>query len=98
VTNAHVIATGDHVELASWDGHDLDAAVNYVARRHDLAVLVTRPRVPVEPLELADADAQRGQPVIVVGFPRGGRITVEDDAHVVDVVDASRYGQTGSTQ
>lgn len=91
ITNAHVVVGGDHVEMASWDGHDVQATVEEVAVRHDLAVLTTHQRLPGEPLDLATDRPHQGQEVTVVGYPDGGRVTVDSDARVIDTVDGSRY-------
>lgn len=93
VTNAHVVGTGTEVAMTSWDGHDLGATFTDLSVRHDLALLAADEPVPVEPLTLADADPAEDDAVMVVGFPGGGRITVQDDAKVVDVVDGSEYSE-----
>lgn len=93
ITNAHVVAGGEEIAMTSWDGHDVDATGAGMSVRHDLALLDTRERVPVEPLELADADPARGAEVVVVGYPDGGRITVQADATVIDVVDGGEYDE-----
>lgn len=91
VTNAHVVADGTDVAMTTWDGHDLDATATASSVRHDLALLATDAPVPVEPLELADADPAAGEEVVVVGYPDGGRITVDDAAHVIGTAAGGDY-------
>lgn len=93
ITNAHVVDDGSEVTMTSWDGHDVDATATDTTVRHDLAVLTTDERVPVTPLALAADDPAEGDDVVVVGFPGGGRITVDDDAEVLGVVDGGDFAQ-----
>lgn len=96
ITNAHVVLGGDHVEMATWDGHDVDATVEEFTAEHDLAVLTTDQPVPSEPLDLADADPADGAEVTVVGFPDGGRVTVDSDARVIHTFEGEiRAVETG---
>lgn len=91
VTNAHVVADGDRVALTTWDGRDVDTVtVADASFRHDLALLAVAEPLPVAPLELAD-DATAGQEAVVVGFPGGGRVTVETGARVTHVIEGSVY-------
>lgn len=72
-------------------GLQIHTSIDWRLQEHaDLAVLSTHERVPAEPLELAD-DPHEGQKVTVVGYPAGGRITVESNIRVTDIVDGSRY-------
>lgn len=91
ITNAHVVDDGSEVTMTSWDGHDVDATATDTTVRHDLAVLTTDERVPVTPLALADDDPSEGDDVVVVGFPGGGRITVDDEARVLGVADGGDF-------
>lgn len=91
ITNAHVVDDGSDVTMTSWDGHDVDATATDTTVRHDLAVLTTDERVPVTPLALAADDPAEGDDVVVVGFPGGGRITVDDAAEVLGVADGEDF-------
>lgn len=93
VTNAHVVVEGADVAMTSWDGHDVDATAADATVRHDLALVATDEQVPVEPLTLADDDPAEGDDVVVVGFPSGGRVTVDDDAEVLGVADGDDYAR-----
>ncbi|MFC4337345.1 MarP family serine protease [Salininema proteolyticum] len=73
VTNAHVVAGTDHVQVESG-GRLLDAVVTEFDARTDLAVLYV-PGLGAPTLPLADAPAQDGDDTIVVGYPGGGGYT-----------------------
>lgn len=96
ITNAHVVEGGDQVQMATWDGYDVDATVEEFTVEHDLAVLTTDQPVPSDPLDLADADPADGEEVTVVGFPDGGRVRVDSDARVIHTFEGEIHaGEAG---
>ena len=95
ITNAHVLGFGSQAELVSWDGRESRSITMEVARFNDIARVTTDDVVPAEPLELASANPSAGDTVTVVGFPEGGRITVEKDARVVELTDGEPYLELG---
>jgi S1-C subfamily serine protease len=95
VTNAHVVDGASRLQVATWDGHSLAVSVTSVAGSDDLALVhVTGGMLPAS-AELAHTLPGRGDPVTAVGYPLGGELTITD-GHVVDVVDGTTFGETGS--
>lgn len=94
VTNAHVIAGGNAVELVTWDGRDTTAVDARFSTIADLGRLETAGLVPADPLELAAEDPSPGASVSVVGFPGGGRLTVESEVTVIDFVTGTLFGSS----
>jgi S1-C subfamily serine protease len=82
VTNRHVVADSAQLEIATYDGHDVDATAASTAALADLAIVRTAEALPSAP-ELADADPALGDPVTIVGYPLGHELTVTDGV-VVD--------------
>jgi len=74
VTNRHVVADADRIQVTTYDGREIEAVSAGVADVADLALLRT-----VEPVTevpgLAEVDAEVGEEVTVVGYPRGGELT-----------------------
>jgi S1-C subfamily serine protease len=81
LTNAHVIAGAETLEINLWDGTTLSAAVRSAVSADDLAIVeVDSPltgdgRAAVA--EFASADPPVGTPLLVFGFPGGLRFTVD---------------------
>lgn len=86
VTNRHVVADSAELELSTYDGRDVGAEAASTAGLADLAVVRTVEALPEAPV-LADADPQVGDPVTVVGYPLGRRLTVTDGRVVGAVTD-----------
>ncbi|MCC7076743.1 MAG: trypsin-like peptidase domain-containing protein [Acidimicrobiia bacterium] len=80
LTNAHVIAGAERLEVNLWDGTTVDARVVGASVEGDLAIveveedLVTQNDAAVA--DLAPADPTEGQPLMVFGFPEGGRFRI----------------------
>lgn len=73
LTAAHVIRGASIVEVA-FGGVRVPATVTKIVAQRDLALL--RADLPVPPLPLQPAGLQRrGDPVAVIGFPRGTRVS-----------------------
>lgn len=86
VTNRHVVADSAELQLSTYDGRDVAAEAASTAALADLAVVRTVEPLPAAP-QLADADPQVGDPVTVIGYPLGRRLTVTDGRVVGAVTD-----------
>jgi len=75
ITNKHVVAESEELEVSTYDGHDITVGATSTADLADLAVVRTTDPLPSFP-ELAKADPEPGDPVTVVGYPAGGELTV----------------------
>ncbi len=75
ITNRHVVADSAHLQLSTYDGRDVAVTAASTASLADLAVVRTAERQPAAPPR-ADRDPTVGDPVTVVGYPLGGRLTV----------------------
>jgi S1-C subfamily serine protease len=74
VTNRHVVAGADTLQVSTYDGQDLLVETAGAAVVADLALVHTRSALPAA-VTLAEADPSVGDPIEVVGFPGGGRLT-----------------------
>lgn len=70
VTNAHVVAGAEQLQVDTWDGHQLAVTGSVTAAVADLAVVRTEEELPAT-VPLAAADPVGGEAVTVVGYPRG---------------------------
>lgn len=86
ITNRHVVADSAELQLSTYDGRDVGAEATSTAGLADLAVVRTIDALPAAPV-LADADPQVGDPVTVVGYPLGRRLTATDGRVVAAVTD-----------
>ena len=78
ITNAHVVAGEDKVQVACADNRVLDAALVGFDAREDLAVLKVEAD-DLTPAEFGDSFALRcGDPVAAIGDPLGYRSTITD--------------------
>ena len=78
LTNAHVVAGADKVQVACADNRVLDAALVGFDAREDLAVLKVEAD-DLTPAEFGDSFALRcGDPVAAIGDPLGYRSTITD--------------------
>ena len=78
ITNAHVVAGADKVQVACADNRVLDAALVGFDAREDLAVLKVEADDLI-PAEFGDSFALRcGDPVAAIGDPLGYRSTITD--------------------
>jgi S1-C subfamily serine protease len=90
VTNRHVIANASEIQVNTWDGQSLNAAVSRVTYYSDLALVVVDGDLPLVGA-LAPRDARAGDHVTVAGFPLGGQQTVVEGA-VLDYVVGANLG------
>lgn len=78
ITNAHVVAGADNVQVACADNRVLDAALVGFDAQEDLAVLKVE-ATDLTPAEFGDSFALRcGDPVAAIGDPLGYRSTITD--------------------
>ncbi|MFD6175954.1 MULTISPECIES: S1C family serine protease [unclassified Isoptericola] len=75
ITNRHVVADSETLEVSTYDGRDLEVAAAGSASLADLALVRTADPLPSHPT-LAAADPEPGDAVTVVGYPEGGRLTI----------------------
>jgi putative serine protease PepD len=78
ITNQHVVAGAESVEVTFWDGESYSATVVGSDPSTDIAVLdVEAPASVLEPLELADSSQlEVGEAVVAIGSPFGLEQTV----------------------
>ena len=74
VTNRHVVAGADTLQLSTYDGQDVLVETAGSAVVADLALVRTKEALPAA-VTLAPADPAVGDRVEVVGYPGGGRLT-----------------------
>jgi len=75
VTNRHVVADSEALEVSTYDGRDLEVSAAGSASLADLALVRTADPLPSYPT-LADGDPRPGDDVTVVGYPEGGELTI----------------------
>ena len=91
VTNRHVVEGAQQLQLDTYDGHELTVSTSRAVYLADLAV-VTTPQVLPDSLPLAARNPEVGQPVTVVGYPRGGPRTTtrgQVTGYTADPLDAT---------
>jgi S1-C subfamily serine protease len=74
VTNAHVVAGTDSVQVSTFDERKYFGQVVAFDARHDLA-LISAPKLPAAPL--AVAGAAEGDVGVALGYPGGGGLAVQ---------------------
>lgn len=92
VTNRHVLAGADSLELDTWDGHDLRVATASVGRLGDLGIVHVSGRLPE--VGVLGGAVSSGERVTAVGYPLGGELRLTAGV-VVDLVDGSKFGIPG---
>nr|WP_245852627.1 serine protease [Isoptericola jiangsuensis] len=75
ITNRHVVAGNESLQVSTYDGRDIDVAAASAAELADLALVRTSDDLPSYP-EISVRDPEAGDDVTVVGYPSGGRLTV----------------------
>ncbi len=86
ITNKHVVKNSSSLQVQTYDGHDITARTASTANLADLAIVRTAEDLPSSP-RLATADPATGDPVTVVGYPEGGRLTVTQGSVVGSTTD-----------
>jgi S1-C subfamily serine protease len=93
VTNRHVLAGADQVEVSTWDGRSLAVDTAYVGVLGDLGIAVVAGKLPragtFGPPPVA------GDSITAVGYPLGGPLTLSAGT-VVDRIDGGDFGVPGA--
>jgi S1-C subfamily serine protease len=92
VTNRHVLAGADRLEVSTWDGRSLNVTFAEVGVLGDLGVVVVDGHLP-EVGRFGDPPAAEDS-VTAVGYPLGGPLTLSPGT-VVDRVDGASLGIEG---
>jgi S1-C subfamily serine protease len=92
VTNRHVLAGADSIEVSTWDGRTLQATRAEVGVLGDLGVAEVAGSLPH--VGRYGASPRAGDAVTVVGYPGGGELTLSPGT-VLDLVSGRRYGIEG---
>jgi S1-C subfamily serine protease len=92
LTNRHVLAGADALEVATWDGRSYSVDFAEVGVLGDIGVAYINGRLPASG-GFGEAPVA-GEPVTAVGYPLGGALTLSPGA-VVDRVDGGRFGVPG---
>ncbi len=93
VTNRHVLAGAEDLEVSTWNGRTFDVASAQVGVLGDIGLVRVEGRLP-----LAGAygrPPEEGDPVTAVGYPRGGPLTLSEGV-VVDRVDGANFDVPGT--
>ena len=93
VTNRHVLAGADQLELNTWDGKDLQVDAARVGRLADLGIVHVSSRLPQ--VGRLGGKVVSGDHVTAVGYPEGGELRLLPGV-VVDHVDGGKFGVPGS--
>lgn len=92
VTNRHVIDQPRRVTVNTWDGRQLDADVTGIAVDSDLALLQLEDAAGLPVARLRPTAVASDEPVVVVGFPEGGPLTVTP-GEMLGLVDGQLLGE-----
>lgn len=93
MTNRHVVQGATHIEVTTYDGHVYDVISSRIANEPDLAILDLG-FVFTETAKFASIEPSDGQPLRIVGYPKGQALTVEEGAFVDWVPDT--LGNSGA--
>ncbi|WP_435299906.1 S1 family peptidase [Timonella sp. A28] len=75
ITNKHVVAGTEQLQLNSFDGRDIAVTNSSVAAIADLALVRTEEDLDAFPV-VAEKDPKIGDSLTIVGYPNGGALTV----------------------
>jgi S1-C subfamily serine protease len=92
VTNRHVLAGAERIEVSTWDGRTLPATAAEVGVLGDLGVAYVEGRLPQ--VGSYGASPRPGDEVTVVGYPGGEELTLSPGT-VVDLLPGGGYGIPG---
>jgi S1-C subfamily serine protease len=92
VTNRHVLAGAESVEVSTWDGHSLRVSTAKVGALVDMGIASVEGTLPSA--GAAYAAPRQGRRAVVVGFPLGGPLTFSG-GHILDFIDGSPYAIPG---
>jgi S1-C subfamily serine protease len=77
ITNRHVVADAQTLQISTFDGTDIAVESVKIADIADLAIIRTKDPLPEVPT-LRGHDPQTDEPVTIVGYPEGGKLTVSE--------------------
>lgn len=92
ITNRHVIGGANLLQVATFDGHDVQVTTAGAAVVADLAIVRTVEALPAKVL-LAQTNPRPGTSVTVVGYPLGGPLTTSNGRvlrYSADLLQSSR--------
>ena len=92
VTNRHVVAGADRLEVNTWDGRTLEVRAAEVGVLGDVAYVRVEGELPV--VGDLSGRAQAGSDVAAVGYPLGGPFVIERGV-VIDRVQGDEFGVPG---
>ena len=92
VTNRHVLAGAEALEVSTWNGKTHDVSTAVVGVLGDVGFALVDGRLPQA--GRFGPPPRRGDAVTAVGYPRGGPLTLSPGA-VVDRVDGGELGVPG---
>jgi S1-C subfamily serine protease len=93
VTNRHVLAGADLLEVSTWDGRSFLVSAAFVGRLGDLGIARVDGRLPL--VGLFGPSPKSGASVTAVGYPLGGPLRLSHGV-VVDRVDGAELGIPGA--
>lgn len=93
VTNRHVVAGAERLEVETGDGHSLTVSAAQAGVLGDLAYVEVKDELPV--VARTDAAVAPGEEVAAVGYPLGGPFTITRGV-VVDAVDGTSFDVPGT--
>jgi S1-C subfamily serine protease len=88
VTNRHVLAGAEDLEVSTWDGRTLEASSAVVGVLRDIGVVEVDGRLPS--VGEFGPPPEPGDAVTAVGYPLGGPLTLSEGT-IVDRVDGADY-------
>jgi S1-C subfamily serine protease len=91
ITNRHVVAGAERLEISTWDGRTLVVGVRGVSRTADIAVVDVHGSLPAV-ASRHRARLAHGERVVVAGYPEGGQLTFRQ-GRVVDYVGGGQFEQ-----
>jgi S1-C subfamily serine protease len=92
VTNRHVLAGAEDIQVSTWDGRTLEVSTAEVGVLGDLGLAVVDGKLPR--VGRYGSAPQAGAEVIVAGYPLGGELTIGQGT-VVDYVRGGPFGIPG---
>jgi S1-C subfamily serine protease len=92
ITNRHVLAGADALEVATWDGRSYPVSFAEVGVLGDIGIVQIKGRFPTR--GRFGPATRAGAAVTAVGYPLGGELTLSSGT-VVDRVDGSSFGVPG---
>jgi S1-C subfamily serine protease len=92
VTNRHVVAGADMLEIDTWDGQRFEVAAAAVGVLGDVAFVSVDGALPVS--ANLDGEADPGSDIAAVGYPQGGPFTLSRGV-VIDHVAGEEFGVEG---